>query len=70
AQCHAVTKGGKQCQNPVVAGSPYCGNHQGYREPTGKQIIDSVDTKPRWSKAKDTKPATRKSAKKAAKRGK
>jgi len=62
AQCTAVTKGGLQCQNPVVSGSPYCGSHQSYTEPTHSEIVGSVDTKPRWSQAKDTKPSTRKAS--------
>lgn len=66
SQCSAVTKGGKQCQNPTVAGTSYCGSHQGYSEPTAREIVQSVDTKPRWSKAKDTKPSTRKPSAKAA----
>ena len=63
AQCSAITAEGAQCRNPVVAGSPHCGSHQGYSEPSAAQIVGSVDTKPRWSKAKDTKPSTRKAAK-------
>jgi hypothetical protein len=67
AQCIALTKSGKQCQNPIVAGSPFCGNHQGGATPTARSALKAADTKPRWSGAKDTKPSTRKSAK-AAKR--
>lgn len=65
AQCAALTRENRQCQNPIVAGSPYCGNHQSYTQPTASELVDSLDTKPRWSKAKDTKPATRKKAKSA-----
>jgi hypothetical protein len=67
AQCKALTKAGKQCTNPSMAHSMYCGVHQDAEALTKSEILDVTDTKPRWPQAKDTKPAHRKMAKKSKK---
>ncbi|HLF16563.1 MAG TPA: hypothetical protein VI796_03925 [Candidatus Thermoplasmatota archaeon] len=58
-QCGAYTKGGQQCRNSAKHGSKYCASHKGYKPPTEKGLLRSLDTRPRWSKAKDTKPTVK-----------
>lgn len=65
-QCSAITEDGKQCRNSARHESKYCASHFGYQPQEAKTIrkatgapVASADTKPRWGRAKDTKPSTR-----------
>jgi hypothetical protein len=58
-QCTAITADGKQCRNNARDGKTTCASHRNYRAPSKGQVVARIDTKPRWSKAKDTKPTTR-----------
>ncbi len=59
AQCSALTGDGMQCRNSSQDGSKFCASHHGYKA-SKKGFLGKLDTKPRWRKAKDTKPTTRK----------
>jgi hypothetical protein len=61
-QCSAITADGKQCRNNARDGKATCASHKSYRAPTKRQVVDRLDTRPRWSKAKDTRPKTRKAS--------
>lgn len=61
AQCQALTAGDLQCKNTVRPGSQFCVTHAGYRSPTPEAVVRGRDSKPRWDKAPDTLPSTRKS---------
>jgi hypothetical protein len=68
-QCAAITEDGKQCRNSSRAESKYCASHFGYQPHEAKTIrketghgVAEADTRPRWLRSKDTKPATRRQA--------
>jgi hypothetical protein len=58
-QCVALTPAGKQCQNSARAGSKYCGAHKSYQPPGAATARAAKDSKPAVPKARDTKPAGR-----------
>jgi hypothetical protein len=61
AQCGALTADGKQCRNSSRDGSKYA-SHFGYQPPViSKKAVNRKDTKARFRRAPDTKPAARKS---------